>query len=183
MDIRVLVPIAHGTEEIEAVVIVDLLRRAGINVKIAGEFEIITCSRGVKILSDVLLRKLKPEDLFDAIVIPGGSAGTQVLSENEKLQEMLEEHRDNGKLIAAICAAPTILAQHRIIPVGSSITSHPSVMKSFAKYNYLEDAVVMDGNFITSRGAGTAIEFTLKIIETLIDSQTAENVAKAIVYR
>lgn len=182
MNKDILVPIAHGSEEMESVIIIDMLRRAGLNVKVAGETEIITCSRGVKIIPDILIHKLEPNEEFDAIVIPGGLDGTENLNDNDRFIEVLKYNFDNGKLIAAICAAPTIFVNHKIARSADSLTSHPSLSNQFAEFNYSDDKVVEHGNIITSRGAGTAIEFTLKIIERLVDADTAKNVAKQIIY-
>lgn len=182
MNKDILVPIAHGSEEMESVIIIDMLRRAGLNVKVAGETEIITCSRGVKIIPDILIHKLEPNEEFDAIVIPGGLDGTENLNNNDRFIDILKYNFDSEKLIAAICASPTIFVNHKIVRSADSITSHPSVSSQFAEFNYSEDKVVEHGNIITSRGAGTAIEFSLKIIERLADAETAKNVAQQIVY-
>jgi DJ-1 family protein len=182
MDIRVLLPIAQGTEELEAITVIDLLRRAGISVIVSGDADIITCSRGVKIIPDTLLDSINELDEFDAVILPGGGLGTKNLMENSHLEKLLKCQKQKGKLIAAICAAPTILDAHHLINEDNAITSHPSVENILKNYNYREENVVIDGNFITSRGAGTAIDFALAIIERLVDSDTAERVAKEIVY-
>ena len=182
MDIKVLVPISHGTEELEAITIIDLLRRGSINVKVAGENEIITCSRGVKIIPDCLLHKLEDNDEFDAIVIPGGYEGTNNLMNNEKLQAILKHNFKSGKLIGAICAAPIILVKHKLISKDFKITSHPSVKNYFEGYDYSEDRIVIQDNIITSRAVGTAIDFALVIIELLINVETAEKIAREILY-
>lgn len=182
MDIKVLVPLAHGSEEMEAVIIIDILRRAGITVKVAGENDIITCSRGVKILSDLLIEDVEQEDEFDAIIIPGGANGTQRLIENEHLRKIIASHHSKNKLIGAICAAPTLLAEHKLISYDSMITSHPSVKVQLENFHYKEDIVVEDGNFITSRGAGTAFDFAFAIINRLINREMALKISNDIVY-
>jgi DJ-1 family protein len=173
----VLVPIAHGTEEMEAVIIIDILRRAGITVKVAGDNEIVTCSRGVKIIPDELIDNLDINSEFDAIILPGGGKGTDNLMNNYHLSEILKSHRERGALIAAICAAPTILSEFKILKPESKITSHPSVRNRLEHYNYIEEKVVFDDNIVTSRGAGTAFMFALFIVELLMNSDTAKKVA------
>ena len=181
MDKKVLVPIAQGTEEMEAIVVIDLLRRAGINVKIAGENEIITCSSGVKIIPDILIDNIFENEEYDAIVLPGGLYGTKNLSDNRHLERLLQIHKQRGGIICAICAAPTILDMQSLINENTSLTSHPSVKDQLSKYRYFEEKVVIDNNIITSRGAGTAIEFALKLIEVLVGEDTSKRVEKEIV--
>lgn len=182
MDKKVLVPIAHGTEEMEAVVVVDLLRRAGFTVRVAGDNEIVTCSRGMKIIPDILIRKIKPDDVFDAVILPGGVEGTQNLHNNEYIIDILKSHNEKGKIIGAICAAPTILTAYNITPKGIDITSHPSVINEMVEYHYLTDKVVVYDNFVTSRAAGTVIEFALKIIELLAGKELADKISEQILY-
>ena len=182
MDIKVLVPVAQGTEDMEAVIIIDLLRRAGINVKVAGENEIITCARGIKIIPDILIRKLASDDYFDAIIIPGGSEGTHNLLENDKFISILKNQHEKGRLIGAICAAPSILSFHKILTTETNVTSHPSVKSQLINCQYVDEDVVVSGNIITSKAAGTATDFALKIIEILADLDTAHQIADEIYY-
>lgn len=182
MSKTVLIVIAQGTEEIEAVIPADLLRRANIYVRIAGENEITTCSRGLKIIPDILIDQLNSDMEFAAIVIPGGRTGTLNLMRNEKLQKLLEKHNQRGGIIAAICAAPSILTAHRIIPKGTRLTAHPSIKDIFDGYDYSEDKVVVSENFITSRGAGTSFEFALKLIEILAGAEMAKKISDDIVW-
>ncbi len=183
MDINVLVPIAQGTEEMEAITIIDMLRRAGVRVTVAGENEIITCSRGVKIIPDVLLDTIDTDLNFDAIILPGGAQGTDNLMKHSILGKMLEHQKSNGKMIAAVCAAPTVLSYFKIFDKGQKITSHPSVKDMLGKYTWINERVVIDGNIITSKGAGTAMEFVLSIIGKLCGDEIADHVAEGIVYR
>ena len=99
MDINVLVPVMQGTEELEAVTIIDLLRRAGIRVTVAGENEIVTCSRGIKILPDVLIDSIDTDLDFDAIILPGGAQGTENLMKNETIKKMLNHQKSKGKMM------------------------------------------------------------------------------------
>jgi DJ-1 family protein len=182
MDIRVLVPLAQGVEEMEAVTIIDLLRRSGMSVVVAGELEIVTCAHGVKIIPDTIFYKLEKGRLFDAIVLPGGSEGVHNLIQNEYISHFLRNHSENDKLLAAVCAAPLALAFHKVLQPDSAITSHPSAKNQLIGYDYKDDDVVVSNNIITSRGAGTTISFVLKIIETLASKEVAEQVAEKICY-
>lgn len=182
MDYKVLVPLAQGTEEMEAVVIIDLLRRAGFYVKTAGEHEIITCSKGVKILPDIILGSVDPDETWDAVILPGGAQGVDNFINNEHLAQILIKHNEKGRIIGAICAAPLVLSHLKILNNHSIITSHPSVMDQLKQYNYLDELVVMDKNIITSRGAGTSIEFALYFIRKFAGDDVAEKVASQILY-
>ena len=181
MNKTVLVPIAHGTEEMEAVIIIDMLRRAGIKVIVAADYEIITCSRGVKIIPDIMFDELDKTTTFDAIVLPGGLTGTENLRMNTVIEDILKEHHNRRGLIGAICAAPTILSYFKILNQNSSITSHPSVKSQLVHHHYIEEDVVVSENIITSRGAGTAFKFSLKIIEYFCGEEKAKQISEAIV--
>lgn len=182
MDKKALIALAQGSEEMELVIVADLLRRAGISVKLAGETEIVTCSRGVKILPDLVLNQVDDDILYDVVIIPGGAEGTNRLTQNEYLIRILSKHIENNCLIAAICAAPLVLADNKFLNPSAKITSHPSVKEHLLKYHYIEEAVVVDDNFITSRGAGTAIDFSLEIIRQLAGEEISAQVATQIVY-
>lgn len=183
MNKKVLVPIARGSEELEAVAIIDVLRRADISVKVAGENEIITCSRGIKIIPDLLLDYISDEDIFDAVVLPGGLKGVENLSANDHLENIIEAHIRENKLVCAICAAPLVLADRKFLPTGAVITSHPGVKPQLKKFQYSDDRVVEYGNFITSRGPGTAIELALRIVEKLAGTDVADKIASAMLHK
>ncbi|MFN8358802.1 MAG: DJ-1 family glyoxalase III [Candidatus Kapaibacterium sp.] len=173
---EVLVLIAHGTEDMEAVIVIDILRRAGILVRVAGENEIITCAHGIKIIPDVLFDDLIEEEFFDAIIIPGGSEGVESLSSNPHIEKLLQIQSHRGGILAAICAAPVMIAQFNLAKRGSRITSHFSVAEQFGKYTYVEENVVIDRNIITSRGAGTAFEFALALVELLVNEDSKKKI-------
>ncbi len=181
--ISILIPLANGTEEMEAVIIIDIFRRAAFNVVVAGDSNPVICSRKVEIIPDLLLDEVNQEKLYDAIVLPGGFDGTENLSKNKYLKKILENQKSNNKLIGAICAAPLILASNNLFDANQTITSHPSVKGKLMNYNYTNDDICIDGNFITSRGAGTAIDFALKIVEILSTKELAEKIAHSIVYK
>jgi DJ-1 family protein len=182
MEKSALVPLAYGSEEMEAVIIVDLLRRADINVVVAGDNDIVTCSRGIKIVPDRPLSDIADDENFGAIVLPGGSRGVDGLMEDDNLISLLKHNKSEGNLICAICAAPKILVKHSIVNNDTRLTCFPDVYNEINHENYSEENVVVDGNIITSRGAGTAIEFTLKIIEKLSGEEESREIAKEIVY-
>lgn len=184
MKIRVLVPIAKGTEEMEFTIIADMLRRAGADLTVAGDKEIIVCSRGIKILPDVLIDDLDMEESWDAIIIPGGLGGTENLTQNEHFIEVLSNHVKQDKYYGAICAAPMIFSDHKLIPDDAQITSHPSVKEKILKGRYEEKMPsLISGKLITSRGAGTAFDFALMIIEELFSKEKADEISAAIVYQ
>ena len=172
---KVLVPIAPGFEEIEAITVTDILRRAGAKVTIAATAEgIIKGSRGIKIEPDTLLDSVMNVD-FDLICLPGGQPGTDNLKNDPRILNLLAKMFEHEKLIAAICAAPIILKKANIIK-NHYLTSHPSVQSEFNSKNYLFDRVVVDEKLITSQSPGTAMEFALKLVEILFDSNRLNKV-------
>ncbi len=176
-----LIPIANGTEEMEAVIIVDMLRRAGVDVTIAGDGDMVTCSRGLRIVPDLAIDDIADDDDFDLVVIPGGSQGVENLMENDALRHILARHRAAKKPLGAICAAPVLLHEFGLLRGGAGVTSHPSSADVLKEYSYSTDRVVEDAGIITSRGAGTAFEFALAIIRRYVGEATARRVATDIV--
>lgn len=168
---RVLVPIAPGSEELEAITVVDLLRRAEITVIVAGlEPGPVTCSRGTVIVPDATLAEVIDED-FDMIVLPGGMPGAQRLWEHQQLRQRLQRQHAGGGYNAAVCAAPRVLAEAGLL-TGRRATSFPGFLNDLgdlAPAEIVEDPVVRDGPVITSRGPGTAMDFALELIELLTD--------------
>jgi len=158
---RLIVPLAEGFEEIEAVAVIDILRRANIKVDVVGiEDEIVSGRNGVKVLCDKIIADVKPED-YDGIVLPGGNPGYKNLENNQQVINLIKALNNKGKLVAAICAAPTILEKVGVLE-GRRATCYPS-LKDRIK-NYVDERVVVDKNIITSKGPGTAIEFALEIV-------------------
>ena len=165
---RVLVPLAEGCEELEAVTIIDLLRRAEIEVIVAGlQDGPVRASRGVVLLPDVTLDEVLDES-FDMIVLPGGLPGADHLDDDPRIHKLLQQMAEAGKYTAAICAAPKVLANAGILE-GRKATSYPGVIDAMElpATQILQDAVVQDGMVITSRGPGTAMAFALTLIEQL----------------
>jgi 4-methyl-5(b-hydroxyethyl)-thiazole monophosphate biosynthesis len=170
---RVLVPLAPGFEEIEAVAIVDVLRRAEIAVDIAGTAPgPITGSHGITVTPDLALADADTRT-YDLVALPGGMPGTLNLRQSPDVLRVVREMAAGGRYTTAICAAPTVLAAAGVT-TGRALTSHPSVASELSGSAYREDAVVIDGPVITSRGAGTAVEFALALVEALADRATAD---------
>ena len=179
---HVLVPLANGCEELEAVTIIDLLRRAEIDVTTAGlEEGVITASRGVRLLPDTTLDDALVRD-YDMVILPGGLPGADHLDQDPRLQLLLKDMNSEGKVIAAICAAPKVLANAGLLE-NKSATSYPGVLDQMElpETNYTGDAVTKDGNIITSRGPGTAIDFALALIEELVGKETRDSVEAGLV--
>ena len=179
---KVLVPLAEGCEELEAVTIIDLLRRAGIEVVTAGlNSGPVRCSRGVMILPDCLLDDVL-EDHFSMIVLPGGLPGADYLDKDPRINTLLQRIYAEQGLIGAICAAPKVLA-HAGLLAERRATAYPGVLDAVdgGAMKILADAVVQDGQLITSRGPGTAMDFALTLIRLLRSKQVADDVESALV--
>ena len=179
MSLRILVPIADGTEEIEAVCIIDTLRRAGYDVIVASVEQTlqVTASRQTKLVADVAIQDCENQE-YDLIACPGGIPGAIHLRDSEVLTKLLKNQVAQGKYYAAICAAPVVVLQHHGLLAGKNATCFPSFTSDLVNQRAVEDRVVVDGKCITSRGAGTAIEFALAIIEVFSDAQQAESVGQ-----
>lgn len=161
---KILVPLVEGFEEIEAMTVIDVLRRAGIEVVTAGlPGNIITGAHGVRVHADTRLMDLDTEN-FDGIVLPGGSPGYRNLMRSETVLKTVSNFANKGKLVAAICGAPLVLARLGLLKERIA-TVYPGFEKELGRPR--GDAVVVDGNIITSQGPGTAIKFALKIVEYL----------------
>ena len=169
---RVLVPIAEGCEELEAVTIIDLLRRAGVEVVTAGLVAgPVRASRGVVLLPDTTLDAVVAED-FDMVVLPGGLPGADHLDQDPRIRQILQRTAQAGGYTAAICAAPKVLASAGVLD-GRRATGYPGVLErlSLSKTELLAQPVVTDGRVITSRGPGTAMDFALELIERLLGKE------------
>jgi protein deglycase len=170
---KVLVPLATGFEEIEAICIIDILRRGGVDVRTAGlQKGAVIGAHNIGIVPDTALVEAVNEK-YAMICLPGGMPGTLNLQESFILGEAIKKCYQAGGYIAAICAAPIIIASLGLAP-GSKITSYPSEKGKFKNYDYREETVVEDNRLITSRGPGTAAVFGLKLVERLVNKETAE---------
>jgi 4-methyl-5(b-hydroxyethyl)-thiazole monophosphate biosynthesis len=178
---RALVPLAEGFEEIEAVTIIDILRRAHIDVTMAGVGGMRpTGSHGISVECDAPLDALRQER-FDAVVLPGGP-GTRLLLESLEVRETVMKLAAQGSLVAAVCAAPTVLEACGLLN-GKRATSHPDQAPEMKSCIYVEESVVEDGNIITSRGAGTAIAFAAAVVKKLAGEDAARDILARIQYR
>lgn len=178
---RVNIFFATGFEEVEALTVVDILRRAGIEtdmVSVTGNVE-VTGSHGITVKTDRLFEEI--DDTAEMIVLPGGIPGTPNLKAHKGLEDMIHRYNDAGKYLAAICAAPTVYGEMGLLR-GRHATCYLGMEDALIGAEALADSVVVDGHFITSRGLGTAIDFGLAIVTVLIDDVTAANLASKIVY-
>lgn len=179
---KVLVPLAQGCEELEAITITDLLVRAGIEVTTAGlDDQPVVASRGTKIIPDTQIKNII-EKQFDMVVLPGGLPGADYLRDNQMIMDILKNHAADGKYVAAICAAPKALAQADLL-VNKTATSYPGVLDALNLKDTIvkTTAIEIDGKIITSRGPGTAMEFALTLIEVLVGKDKREEVEKGLV--
>lgn len=180
-DPRALVLLADGCEELEAVTIIDILRRGGVTVVAAGlDGSTITASRGVRIEPDTDLEHALQGD-YDMVVLPGGGGGADRLEADPRVLALLERMAGSGKYTAAICAAPKVLAAAGLLN-DRTATSYPGYLdaRPAPGMRYSEQAVVEDGRIVTSRGPGTAMDFALKLVELLAGARRRDEVEKAL---
>ncbi len=180
MSKKVLLILAQGHEEIEAITQIDLLRRAGIEVTVAGLGSTeITGAHNITVKADVLLEDFSGD--IDGVILPGGMPGTTWLAESETVLNIVRNANEKGFLCAAICAAPLVLDRAGILE-GKNYTCYPGVEEKIGSGTFTKKPVVQDGTIITGRGVGTAIPFALKIIDYLLSKGEAEAMASKIVY-
>lgn len=165
----------------ETVITVDVLRRGGVDVTLAGVAgsDPVKCSRNVSIVPDASLNDALAKGPYDVVICPGGAGGAKILSQSDCVGKVLKEQEGRGGFVAAVCAGPTALLSHGV-GKGKKVTSYPSVgdkMKD-GGYPYSEDRVVQDGKIITSRGPGTCFEFALKIVEVLVGKEKADSLVE-----
>ncbi len=182
---NVLVPIADGSEEIEAVTVIDVLRRAGAEVTVASVmgYRTITASRGVKIEADALLGETMATN-WDMVVLPGGMPGAEHLQRSQELLDCLKTQFSHQRWVGAICAAPAVvLGRHHLIR-DYRATCFPKFQEELESQcrQILQEKVVIDRNLVTSQGPGTAMGFALTIIKLLFDERKAEDVAEALLF-
>jgi 4-methyl-5(b-hydroxyethyl)-thiazole monophosphate biosynthesis len=181
MSKTVLVPIADGTEEIEAVTIINVLRRAGAEVTVAsiGDLQ-ITASRGVKLVADTRIADCM-DNTYDLVVLPGGIPGAEHLRDDENLKRILLRQQSQGRLFGAICAAPAVVLETHGLLQGRAATCHPSFSQQLSDPSYAQSNVVFDQGCVTSRGPGTAMAFSLKLVELLFGKDKMASVAEPMV--
>ena len=172
---KVIVPLAPGFEEIETMAVVDILRRAEVEVYLAGTTEPpIVSARGVKVIPDISINDVVD---YDAVVLPGGNPGYVNLAGDERVLKLVKDAYKAGKYVAAICAAPSVLGKAGIME-GITATHYPGIDVIGAKYT--NERVTRDGTIITSQGPGTAIDFALFLAEIFVGKTTSETVREAI---
>ncbi len=190
---NVLIPIAEGCEELEAITVIDLLRRAEIQVTTAslsgfiegheGKVKPVTASHGVVLVPDTTLDEALSHH-FDMLVLPGGLPGADYLDNDARIHGLLIKMTNEEKYVAAICAAPKVLANAKLLE-GKSATSYPGFIEKMNLVNtrVTEDSVVHDGKVITSRGPGTAMDFALTLIEILSGKEKRDEVAAGLLWK
>lgn len=179
---KVSVILADGFEEIEALTVVDLLRRAKIYVDTVSITEEYTVhgAHGINVQTEDLFEEVNFVE-SDMIVLPGGIPGTPNLDAHEGVRRVVCDFCEEDKYVAAICAAPTVLGNLGLLK-GKRVTCYPSVENQIQGAAITRNPVVADGNIITSRGVGTAIDFALKLIELLVGPEKSKEIAEAILY-
>lgn len=180
---KVYIFLADGFEEIEGLTVVDLLRRAGIEAVTVSikEDKMVTGAHGISVMADFLFEEIKGT-MADMAVLPGGMPGTTNLLACEPLMDMVLGLHSAGAYVAAICAAPSILAEIGLLE-GKKATSYPGFEEKMTMAEYVYEPVVQDGQVITSRGMGTAIDFSLKLIEILEGEAKAKEISDSIIYK
>lgn len=180
---RVAVLMTDGSEEMEAVITVDVLRRAGIEVSTVGmNSRMVTCSRDVMINTDIVFDDLDDIMKYEALVLPGGLGGAERFMADPRVIDAIRQFHQADKLICAICAAPLVLEAAGILS-GRTVTCHPSVADRLSSGRHESIPVKLDGNILTSQGPGTAFEFALKIIALLMKEPAALQVRKGLVLK
>jgi 4-methyl-5(b-hydroxyethyl)-thiazole monophosphate biosynthesis len=179
---NVLVLVADGSEEMEIVIFVDLLRRAGINVDIVSikdNDNLIQCSRNIKLLADKNINDIKDYEIYDLVYIPGGSVGVENLKSNSKVKEIIRYFYNSKKYVSAICAGPLVLKES-LNTKDLKLTSYPTLKEQYE--NYIDELVFQDGNVITSQGPATTFLLAFKVIEILRGENIKDTVYNAILF-
>lgn len=176
---RVLVPLAEGFEMIEALSVVDVFRRAAVQVDVAavGSKLQVTSSHNVTVTADCMLADCAGND-YDLIVLPGGIPGAENLQKSDLLKEMLQKQRSSNKYYGAICASPAVVLEHHGLLEGKKATCHPGFAAALKSQENTGERVVADGNCVTGRGAGVSIEFGLELLEVLMGADKRKEVEK-----
>lgn len=177
---QVLILLAEGFEELEAVTVINILRRGGVSVtSVSLQPGPVRGARGMVILADSEIDAQSVEP-YDLLVLPGGQPGTRNLHADPRVHALLEQARAAGQLIAAICAAPSILADYGFLQ-GKRATGYPGTLAQRPGVTLTDDAVVVDGNIITARGPGAAMDFALTLLDMLEGPETRQRVEQALV--
>jgi 4-methyl-5(b-hydroxyethyl)-thiazole monophosphate biosynthesis len=179
--IRALLAIADGNEDIETVTLIDVLRRASIEVLVTSieARRQVTLARGTRVMSDVTLLEVQAMR-FDLIVLPGGMPGAQRLADCAALRNFMRRHVEEGRLYGAICAAPVITLQPWGLLDGKRMTCYPSFIEQLERCQYVDESVVVDGRCVTSQGPATAQAFALELVYQLLGKEQRDSVAEAL---
>ena len=181
MTKQVLVPIADGTEELEVVALIDILRRGGAQVTVASVCDLaVKTAHGLSIVADCLLRDCSKKQ-YDLIVLAGGSKGAEHFRDDKLLVSLLKEQKDSGRLYAAICASPAVVFEHHGLLQGKKATTYPSYVLMLKDQSRAQELVVIDGNCITSQAPGTAIQFSLTLAEKLFGGHARKQLEQDLV--
>ncbi len=182
MAATALIPIANGSEDIESVTLIDVLRRAEVEVTVASvhDQKTITAARSTIITADALLADCV-DTQYDLIALPGGMPGAEHLGSCDPLIGMLRAQKDEGRWYGAICAAPAVALEPHGLLSGRAATAHPGFQQRLANQSAVADRVVVDGNCITSQGPGTAIEFALELVNALCGREKRQQVGAPMV--
>jgi 4-methyl-5(b-hydroxyethyl)-thiazole monophosphate biosynthesis len=183
MAIKVLIPLATGGEELEAVTMINLFRRAGFTVVCAGldsDRKPVQCARGTMIVPDATLDQAQRAE-YDLIALPGGQPGTDNLRKDQRIGELVRHQAEAGRWLAAICAAPMVLGEAGVLS-GLQATSFPGCLEALKLpgVKFVDQAVVVDGKVVTSKGPGTAMDFALTLIEELAGVETRRKVEEGL---
>lgn len=172
--------LADGFEEVEAIAPVDMLRRAGVEVKTVGVTgEVIDGRHGIKVIPDIDIEDITLDESLEAVILPGGLPGATNLEESNGVQKAIDYANEKGKYVCAICAAPQILG-HKGLLAGKKAIAYPGFEGELKGAEISGEHVVLDGNIITAKGAGVATEFGLKIVSVLKGDALADEIGKAI---
>ena len=183
---KALVLLADGFEDVEAITPLDYLRRAGIDVTAVSISQNLTVTSrwgGIKVIADAVLTEQiikKEQSTWDAVILPGGMSGAVNLAASKEVSELLNEAAAAGKLICAICASPVVVLAPLGLITGKRFTCYPGLEEKVTDAAWSNDRVVIDGNLITSRSAGTAGQFSIAIIEKLLDEAAGKKTAESV---
>ena len=179
MSVRALITVADGVEELECVTLIDVLRRAAVEVLVASieGRRMVTGAHGTRLTADAMLVDVLAQD-FDLIVLPGGMPGAQRLADHQPLAERVQQQARAGLLFAAICAAPALALQGYGVLKQRRMTCYPAFSDRLSGCTFVDQPVVVDGNCITSQGPGTALAFALTLVEQLCGKARRHAVAK-----